>query len=60
MIACCVHNGDLEGARKHANELASFAPQFIPSVLRGDMTLYSDPAHNARLVEALQRAGAEA
>ena len=44
---------------KHADELASFAPEFIPSVLRGDMTLYSDPAHNARLVEWLSKAGAE-
>jgi TolB-like protein/class 3 adenylate cyclase/lipopolysaccharide biosynthesis regulator YciM len=59
MIACCVHNGDLEGARKHANELASFAPEFIPSVLRGDITLYNDPVHNALLVEGLSKAGAE-
>jgi hypothetical protein len=57
MIACCVHNGDLGEARKHADELASFAPEFIPSLLRGDVTLYSDVAHNDLLLEGLRKAG---
>jgi tetratricopeptide (TPR) repeat protein len=60
MIACCVHNGDLEEARKHANELTSFAPEFIPSVLRGDITLYKLPEHNTLLAEGLSKAGLKA
>jgi len=57
MIACCVHNGDLEEAKEHAKFLASFSPDFIPSVLRGDLTLYKMPEHNALLVEGLRKAG---
>jgi TolB-like protein len=57
MIACCVHNGDLEEAKEHAKFLDSFSPNFIPSVLRGDLTLYKMPEHNALLVEGLRKAG---
>lgn len=57
MIACCAFDGDLEEAGKHIDYLKSFAPEFIPSVLRGDITLYSDPAHNALLAEGLRKAG---
>jgi TolB-like protein len=57
MIACCVHNGDLKEAREHADFLESFAPDFTPSLLRGEITLYSDPEHNALLVEGLRKAG---
>jgi TolB-like protein len=57
MIACCAFNGDLDEARKHAEYLESFAPNFIPSVLRGNITLYSNPAHKALLVEGLRKAG---
>ena len=57
MIACCVHNGDLEEAKEHVEFLESFSPDFIPSVLRGDLTLYKMPEHNALLVEGLRKAG---
>ncbi len=60
MVACCVQTGELEEARKHADYLKSFAPEFIPSVLRGDITLYSDPAHDALLAEGLRKAGQSA
>ncbi len=57
MIACCAFNGDLEEAKEHAKFLDSFSPDFIPSVLRGDLTLYKLPEHNALLVEGLRKAG---
>lgn len=56
MIACCVHTGDLEKAKEHMDYLRSFAPDFIPSVLGGDMTLYKDQRHNAAIVDALRGA----
>ncbi len=57
MIACCVHNGDLKEAREHVDFLKSFAPDFIPSILRGDLTLYKMPEHNALLIDGLRKAG---
>jgi TolB-like protein len=59
MIACCVQNGDLEEAGEHAEYLQSFSPEFIPSVLRGELTLYRMPAHNALLVDSLRKAGSK-
>ena len=56
MIACCAFNDDLDDAGKHVDSLKSFAPEFIPSVLRGDMTIYRDPAQNALLAEGLRKA----
>ena len=55
MIACCVHQGDLEAAKEHQDFLASFSPDFVPSLLRGDVTLFSNPEHNALLVEGLRK-----
>jgi len=57
MIACCVHQGDLKLAQEHHDFLDSFAPDFVPSLLRGDITLYSNPKHNASLVESLHKTG---
>jgi TolB-like protein len=57
MIACCAQFGDLEEARKHLEFLESFSPDFIPSLLRGDITLYSNPKHDALLLEGLRMAG---
>ncbi len=57
MIACCVHIGDFEEARKHVDFLESFSPDFIPSVLSGEMTLYKTPEHNALLIDGLRKAG---
>jgi tetratricopeptide (TPR) repeat protein len=57
MIACCVQSGELEEAREHVEFLDSFSPDFIASILRGDLTLYKMPEHNAMLVEGLRKAG---
>ncbi len=57
MIACCVHNGELKEAMEHAEYLKSFSPDFIPSILRGDLTLYKMPEHNALLADGLRKAG---
>jgi adenylate cyclase len=56
MIACCIHDGDAEAARKHVEFLNSFAPAFIPSVLQGDVVLFKLQAHNALLAEGLRKA----
>ena len=57
MIACCVHKGEFKKAREHVDFLKSLAPDFIPSILRGDLTLYRMPEHNALLVDGLRKAG---
>ena len=57
MVACCAYTGDFEQAAGHADELASFAPDFIPTILRGDMLLYKIPSHNTLLVDGLRKAG---
>jgi hypothetical protein len=57
MVACCAYTGDFEQAARHADELKSFAPDFIPTILRGDMLLYKIPSHNTLLVDGLRRAG---
>ena len=60
MIVCCAETGKTEDAAQHADVLGSFAPDFIPSLLKGELTLYKLPDHNALLVEGLKRAGFEA
>ncbi|MCH7778004.1 MAG: hypothetical protein IH878_15945 [Gemmatimonadetes bacterium] len=35
----------------------AFAPDFFPSILRGEMTLYKMSEHNALLVDGLRKAG---
>ncbi len=57
MIACCAYTDDPAGAARHAQELETFAPDFIPSILSGAMTLYKMPEHNTLLVEGLRKAG---
>ena len=57
MIACCVHDGEFAEAAEHVKFLDSFAPDFISSVLRGDLTLYKLPEHNALLADGLRAAG---
>ena len=57
MIACCGHTGDLEGVARQVEHLEAFAPDFLPSILSGDMTLYKMPEHNALLVDGLRKAG---
>jgi TolB-like protein len=60
MIACSVHKGDFAKAREHLDFLKSFAPDFVPSVLSGEMTIYKMPEHNASLIDGLRKAGAGA
>ena len=57
MIACCVRSGELKEAMEHAEYLKSFSPDFIPSILRGELTLYKMREHNALLADGLRKAG---
>jgi adenylate cyclase len=57
IIACCGHAGDLDEAAKQAANLKAFAPDFLPSILNGDMTLYKMPDHNKLLVDGIRKAG---
>ncbi len=57
MIACCGHLGHLDEAARQVTDLYAFAPDFLPSVLRGDMIIYKMPAHNALFVDGLRKAG---
>ena len=59
MIASFGHTGDLEGVARQVEHLKAFAPDFLPSILCGDMTLYKMPEHNALLVDGLRKAGLE-
>ncbi len=56
MIACCGSAGDLKEAARHAAELKAFAPDFLRTILRGEMSLYKMPKHNALLVDGLRKA----
>ena len=56
MVACCAHTGNLDEAAYHADELKVFSPDFIPTILRGDLLLYKNPEHNKLLVEGLRKA----
>ena len=57
MVACYAYTGNLEQAKRHADELSLFAPEFLSTILRGDMRLYKAQNHNTRLVEGLQKVG---
>ena len=57
MVASCAHVGNVEEAAHHAEELRAFSPDFMPTILRGDLMLYKMPEHNALLVEGLHKAG---
>ncbi len=55
MIACCGQLGvEATGQALNINE---FAPDFIPSILRGKMTIFKMPEHNALFVDGLRKAG---
>jgi TolB-like protein len=57
MVASCAYTGDFEQAARHAEELEIFSPDFISTILRGDLSLYKMPEHNKLLVDGLRRAG---
>jgi len=57
MVASCAYTGDFEQAAHHAEELKIFSPDFIPAILRGDMSLYKMPEHNKLIIDGLHKAG---
>lgn len=56
LISGCTHDGDMCEAREHRRILEDFAPDFLPSLIAGRVTLYGAPEINARLVEGLKAA----
>jgi adenylate cyclase len=57
MVASCAYTGDFEQAARHAEELEMFSPDFISTILHGDLSLYKMPEHNKLLVDGLRKAG---
>jgi len=57
MVACCAHMGNMEEAAHHADELSVFSPDFIPTILRGELLLYRNSEHNKLLLEGLRKSG---
>ena len=57
MIVYAAEVGDTELMRVHLEKLQSFAPDFIPSILRGDYRPFSMPEHTALLLDSLRKAG---
>ena len=57
MIACLGAAGNKAAAAEHIATLKSFSPDFLPSVLSGEVTFYQVPEVNARLVEGIKLAG---
>lgn len=56
-IACAAQTGDAEQLRTHLEALNRFAPDFIPSLFRGDYRLFSRPEHMAMLPDSLRKVG---
>ena len=57
VIAACAYIGDQEEAAKQAARLKEFAPDFIPSLVNGDLSLYQQPETNELLLQGLRAAG---
>ena len=57
MVACCAHMGNMEEAVHHADELSVFSPDFIPTILRGELLLYRNSEHNKLLLDGLRNSG---
>jgi len=57
MVACCAHMGNMEEAAHHADELRVFSPDFISTILRGELLLYRNTEHNKLLLEGLRKSG---
>jgi TolB-like protein len=56
MIACCARAGDLAKAAQERTALDSFAPDFIPSLFRGDNPVFARPEDMEHLLEGLRLA----
>jgi tetratricopeptide (TPR) repeat protein len=57
MIAYAVEVGDAPLLRTHLEKLQSVAPDFIPSLFRGDYRPFHRPEHMAMLLDSLRKAG---
>ncbi len=57
VIASCAFDGDFDEARKHAQRLAEFAPDFLPNLLSGNQGFFKAPEHNELLLQGLRKAG---
>ena len=57
MVACTAYAGNLDEARQHADALSEFSPDFVASILRGELVLYRQAEHNALLVDGLRQSG---
>jgi hypothetical protein len=57
MIAYAAEAGDSVLLRTHLEKLASIAPDFMPSLFRGEFKLFHKPAHMKRLLDILRKAG---
>lgn len=53
MIATCGLSGDMAEAREHHDFLATFSPDFLTSLMSGQVTLYKSADQNDRLVAGL-------
>jgi adenylate cyclase len=58
MIASSAQNGDTERAARELATLNGFAPEFIPSLFRGEVGVFRRPDDVAHLLEGLRLAGA--
>ncbi len=58
MVACCAHLGDRERAIRQRVELDAIAPDFLPSLLRGDIAVFRRPEDMTRLLDGVALAGA--
>jgi adenylate cyclase len=57
MIAYAAEVGDTPLLRTHLEKLHSVAPDFIPSLFRGDYRPFHRPEHMAMLLDSLRQAG---
>jgi adenylate cyclase len=59
MIACCARAGNVEKATLERAVLDGFAPDFIPSMFRGENRVFTRPEDMEHLLEGLRLAAAE-
>jgi adenylate cyclase len=59
MIACGAEAGDDGLVREHLKYLMSFAPDFIPSMFRGENPIFRRPEHMGLFLDGLRKAGTD-
>jgi Flp pilus assembly protein TadD len=57
MIAYATQVGDIELRRQHVEKIQEIAPDFIPSLFRGDYRPFHREEHMHKLLEVLRKAG---